>query len=80
MSDETAFGLPLVLNAGGLTISPINTVVITKGMDSEGDIVYAVAMTEGLDLMDALALIHYGRIDVEARVSKIVAPNYAQTE
>lgn len=58
----------------GITISPITTVVISKGMDNDGDICYAVALSEGTDIVDALALIHYARLDIESRVKELVAP------
>lgn len=70
-----AFGLPLNIDTGqGVSISPIASLVVVKGMDQDGSICYAVALSDDLDIMDALALIHYGRIDIENRVKTLVAP------
>jgi hypothetical protein len=69
---EEVFGMPLNINTGDHTISPINTVTIIKGMDSDGDIVYALAMSEGMDIVDALALTQYAWIDVQERVKRVV--------
>ena len=69
---EAEFGMPLFLNTGDSTISPINTVTVIKGMDEDGDIVYALAMSEGMDIVDALALVHYAMIDVTSKVEQVV--------
>lgn len=68
-------GMPLTLDTGnGQTISPISTLIVTKAMDAEGDIVYGIAMSDGMDIMDALALAQYAIIDINERVKAIVAP------
>jgi len=73
--DATAFGLPLIIDSKdehGTTFSPISTLVVSKGMDSEGNIVYALALSEGMDIIDALALAQYAIIDINNRVESIV--------
>ena len=74
--ESQELNLPLMMDTGdGVTFSPINTVVVTKGMDNDGDICYAVALSEGTDVVSALALLNYGLIDIENRVKTLVAPD-----
>lgn len=73
--EATALGLPLMIDAqdeAGTTFSPISTLVVSKGMDSEGRTVYALALSEGMDIVDALALAHYALIDISKRVETVV--------
>jgi hypothetical protein len=70
--EEEVFGMPFKINTGETTISPINTLTVIKGMDSDGDIVYALAMSEGMDIVDALALAQYAIIDINNRVEQVV--------
>ena len=73
--EATALGLPLMIDAqdeAGNVFSPISTLVVSKGMDSEGRTVYALALSEGMDIVDALALAQYAIIDINNRVEQIV--------
>ena len=75
--EPTALGLPLLIDANnedGDTFSPISTLVVCKGMDMEGKTVYALAFSEGIDIIDALALAQYAIIDINERVKQFVAP------
>jgi len=79
--ESTALGLPLLIDSGtGTEFSPISTFVVSKGMDTEGNIVYALAFSEGMDIIDALALVQYALLDVNERVKRLVTSGSQETE
>lgn len=75
MTDKVqALGLDLNLIHGDeeSTISPYATLVVVQGMDSEGDTVYAVMTSEGLDPVHGLGMANYARLYAETTLKDLI--------
>jgi hypothetical protein len=57
--------LNLVHGPDETVISPYSTLVVAEGMDSDGNVVFAVMTSEGLDPVKALGMANYARIYTE---------------
>jgi len=61
--DLTVLGLPLQWEEPpNYTVSPISALVIMKGIDDDGDEVYAVMVTEGMTSVEAGGLANYADV------------------
>lgn len=61
--DLTVLGLPLNWEEPeGYTVSPLSAIVVMKGIDDEGDEVYAVMVTEGMTPVEAGGLVKYASV------------------
>ena len=66
-SSCTVLGMPLDVGEDDLitSIQPLAAVVIVRGLDGDGDMVYATAATEGLHSLDAWAMARYAALKLE---------------
>lgn len=59
----TILGLPVeqeLPSGPDYSISPISAITVFKGIDSDGDEVHSVIMTEGTAMMEGVAMAHFG--------------------
>jgi hypothetical protein len=73
--EYTALGMPLVglPESGDYTIHPLSAIVVMKGMDSDGDEVYAVLMTENMSPLEGVALARYADIYATVKIEEMLA-------
>lgn len=74
--EYTALGMPLVglPETGDYTVHPLSALVIMKGMDSDGDEVYAVLMTDNMSPLEGVALAKYADIYATLKIEEMLAP------
>lgn len=64
--DATVLGLPLVWEeTDDYTISPLHALVIMKGIDSDGDEVHSVIMTENISALEGVGMARYASLYCE---------------
>jgi hypothetical protein len=73
--EYTALGMPLVglPESGNYTVHPLSAIVVMKGMDSDGDEVYAVLMTENMSPLEGVALARYADIYATVKIEEMLA-------
>ena len=77
MSKYQALGMDLDWeDEEGVTISPLSCILISKGIDNDGDEVYAVMHTEGLTDVEALGMLNFGKLHCEDMVKATIYGAY----
>ena len=73
MPKSSVAGLPMRWEDGeNNKIFPMAALVVLKGVDQEGDEVYLVTNSDGLQSVDALGMAHFAVLTIEDEVRKIV--------
>lgn len=63
MDNLTVLGMPLNWEEPpGYTVSPLSALVVMKGIDDDGDEVYAVMVTDGMSSVEAGGLATYAGV------------------
>lgn len=81
--DQTILGLPLLANlptSGDYTVSPISAIAVVKGIDSDGDEVYAVVMTEGMTPVESAGLVQFASTYADEVLRGLVRASYQPSE
>jgi hypothetical protein len=58
-------GLPVNVVTTVDTVSPYAAIAVIKGIDSDGDDVYAFLMTDGMTDVDAAGLVQYAKAFID---------------
>lgn len=73
---QTIMGLPISnpLPVGeDYSVSPYSAIAVIKGIDSDGDDVYAVIMTDGMTPTEGAGLLHFAVLYVDERLRETFA-------